>query len=271
MKECMDDASSGHIRENKKGRKTVYLCRHLIAGRSQVVQCEIDRMKPDDYDEAVKLHNRATKGLSCEIFVQTPEKDMRRLLGRGGISLGVWFDGRLICMRAIVTDGKWVDEILADMGFDADPARKTVYTDHCVVDKDFRGNNIQFLTHYEMENRIVDRYETFYTTVSPKNSFSLQNILGCNFVIVGLKELYSGNLRYILKKPLSRCIPIWTRGHLVIPIRDTKRQTTAIAEGYVGYKLIRRPRGFSVLYAPAGDNPPKGYWRNMAVSKQEEY
>jgi len=221
-------------------------------------------MTPDDFDEAVKLHYRAARGLSCDFFVPTPERDMRRLLGRGGISLGVWFDGRLISMRAIVTDGKWMDEILTEMGLETDPERKTVYTDHCIVDRDFRGNNIQFLTHYAIENRIVDRYETFYTTVSPKNNFSLQNVLGCNFVVVGIKELYGGYLRYILRKSLSHCMPIWTRGRLLIPIRDTKRQAAAIAEGYVGYKLIRRTRGFSVLYAPVGDNPPKGYWKNMA-------
>jgi len=244
--------------------KNLYLRRHLIAGRYQVVPCEIGRMTTDDYDEAVKLHSRVARGMSYEIFVPTSKRDIKRLLGKEGISVGVWFEGRLISMRAVVTGGEWMDEILADMGFDADPERKSAYTEHCIVDKEFRGNNIQFLTHYAIENIITEEFESIYTTVSPKNSFSMQNIFGCNFVIIGIKEMYGGYLRFILRKRILRCLPIWTHGHLVIPISDTKRQTAAIAEGCVGYKLIRKSRGFSVLYAPAGDNPPESYWRHMA-------
>ena len=249
---------------DNNGRKILYLSRHLIAGRSQIVPCEIGTMMPDDYEEAVKLHNRVARGMSREIFVPTSEKDIMRLLDWEGISLGVWFEDRLICMRAIVTNGEWMDEILADMGLGADPERKSVYTEHCIVDKDFRGNNTQFLTYYAIENIINDRYEAFYTTVSPKNSFSLQNVLGCNFVVVGIRMMYGGYLRYVLRKVLSRSMPIWTHGHLIIPVHDAERQAAAIADGYVGYKLIRKSRRFSVLYAPVGDNPPKGYWKNMA-------
>jgi hypothetical protein len=67
-----------------------------------------------------------------------------------------------------------------------------------------------------------------------------------------------------MKKDLARNMPIWTHGHLVVSINDIPRQRSAIADGYVGYKLIRKHRGFSVLYAAMADNPPKGYWKNMA-------
>jgi hypothetical protein len=221
-------------------------------------------MSPGDIDAAASLHRRVTKGLSREIYVPTEERDLTRLLGGDGVSLGVWFEERLICMRAVTTNGDWVNEILADMGLPEDMGNKTAYTDHCIVDKDFRGNNVQFLTHYAIENNIAGQYETFYSTVSPKNSFSLQNVLGCNFVIVGLEKLYGGYLRFIMKKDLARNMPIWTHGHLVVSINDIARQRSAIADGYVGYKLIRKHRGFSVLYAAMADNPPKGYWKNMA-------
>jgi len=247
-----------------ENKKRLYMCRHLIGGRSQIVSCEIGKMSHCDMEEAVKLHYRVTKGLSHEIFAPTPERDLRRLMTDEGISLGVWFENRLICMRAVVTAADWVNETLEHMGFSADAENRTAYTDHCIVDRDFRGNNVQFLTHYAIENNIADRYETFFTTVSPKNSFSLQNVLGCNFVIVGIKELYGGYLRFILKKNLTRSMPIWTHGHLVVPITDIKKQKAAIAERYVGYKIIRKHRGFSVLYAPMAENPPKGYWKNMA-------
>ena len=246
------------------GRKILYLFRHMIGGRSQVVPCEIGRMTGDDYDEAAKLHRRVARGMSRELFVPTKERDIMRLLQNEGISIGVWFEDRLICMRAIVTSGEWMDELLADMGLGSDTDSKSIYTEHCIVDRYFRGNNIQFITHYAIENIIEDKYDAVYTTVSPKNNFSLQNIFGCNFVVTGLRNVYGDCLRYILKKDFSRSVPIWTHGHLVLPVHDTKRQVAALGEGYVGYKLIRKSRGFSVLYAPAGENPPKGYWKNMA-------
>ena len=246
-------------------KQMLYMCRHLIAGRSQVVPCEIRRLGPGDIDEVLRLHHRVTRGLSHEIYVPTGDEDLWRLVNGEGISLGVWFEDRLICMRAVVTDADWVGEILAEMGFTPEPEHKTAYTDHCIVDRDFRGNNVQFLTHYAIENEIAAGYGTFYTTVSPKNSFSMQNILGCNFVAVGLKKLYGGYMRFIMRKDLAHNMPLWTHGHLIIPISDAGRQLAALSEGYVGYKLIRKHRGFSVLYAPMADNPPKGYWRNMAT------
>jgi Ca2+/Na+ antiporter len=117
------------------------------------------------------------------------------------------------------------------------------------------------LTHYTIENSIADKFSAIFTTVSPKNSFSLQNVLGCKFVIIGIEALYGGYTRYILRKNFAVSTPIWTNGHLVIPLSDLKRQKEVIADGYVGYKIIRRNRGFSVLYAPIAEKPPKGYWK----------
>ncbi|MDR2780199.1 MAG: hypothetical protein LBB28_03655 [Synergistaceae bacterium] len=246
---------------------SLYMYRRLIGGRAQIVPCKTSFMTSGDIEEAVKLHRRVTSGLSPEIFAPTGERDIERLVGGDGVSFGVWFEKRLICMRAVIVDGDWVNETLAHMGLGEDEQNRTVYTDHCIVDREFRGNNVQFLTHYAIEQKIAGRYDVFFTTVSPKNSFSLQNILGCNFVIVGIKKLYGGYLRYVMRKKLSTGLPIWTHGHLVIPISDIARQQEAIADGCVGYKMIRKHRGFSVLYAPMAERSPKGYWKNMAVGK----
>jgi hypothetical protein len=251
--------------EMERNGSFFYIYRRLIGGRAQIVPCKTAFMTSCDTEEAVKLHYRVTRGLSPEIFAPTSERDIERLVGGDGVSFGVWFEKRLICMRAVIIDSDWVNDTLGHMGFGADERNRTAYTDHCIVDKEFRGNNVQFLTHYAIEQKIADRYDVFFTTVSPKNSFSLQNVLGCNFVIVGIEKLYGGYLRYVMRKKLSLGLPVWTHGHLVIPISDIARQKEAIADGCVGYKMIRKHRGFSVLYAPIGERPPKGYWKNMAV------
>jgi hypothetical protein len=224
-------------------------------------------MSPGDIDEVLKLHDRVTRGLSPEIYVPTSPADLERLVGSDGVSVGVWSKEKLICMRAVMTDSLWVNETLEKMGLPADETGRSVYTDHCIVDKEFRGNNVQFLTHYAVEHHIGDRCGTFFTTVSPKNTFSLANILGCGFVVIGLKELYGGYMRYIMRKKLDRCMPIWTHGHLVIPVSDINKQKEAIADGMVGYKMIRKTGGHSMLYAPMAEHPPHGYWKNIADGK----
>jgi hypothetical protein len=252
--------------DGKRG-SPLFMYRHLIGGRSLVSQCRLDVMTRGDMDEAVKLHDRVTRGLSPEIFVPTGPSDLERLVVGEGVSVGVWSEEKLICMRAVMTGAPWVNETLEKMGLPPDETGRTAYTDHCIVDREFRGNNVQFLTHYAIEHRISDERGVFFTTVSPKNTFSLANILGCGFVAIDMKELYGGYMRYIMRKQLERVMPIWTHGHLVIPVSDVKRQKEAIAEGMVGYKMIRKNRGHSMLYAPIAEHPPRGYWKNIADGK----
>lgn len=241
---------------DSNGRR-IFLYRHTRNGRSQVVPCTVSFMTMSDLPEAERLHYDATNGLSREIFMPTPTEDLVRLLGDEGFSLGVWFEGKLISMRSVVTGKEWMDETLEKMGFQASESNRTAFTDHCIVDREFRGNDVQFLTHYWIEDRIAEQFDSILTTVAPRNIFSLQNILACNFLIVGLKEMYGGHLRYIMSKHFSADVPIWTNGHLVIPITDVERQQRVVAANYVGYKSIRKHRGFSILYAPVGTEPPQ--------------
>lgn len=238
-------------------RKTLYLYRHTYSGRSEVVRCMTSLMTPEDIDEAEKFHRRITRGLSRDIFVPTGKPDLDRLLGDEGIALGIWFEKKLICMRAIVTGEDWMNEILIKMGHEPDDDNKTAFTEHCIVDREFRGNNMQFLTHYRLENYLAERFDRILTTVAPVNVFSLDNIFACNFVVTGLKELYGGHLRYIMEKDYVSAVPIWTHGHLVIPRSNVEMQQQVLAQGYVGYKMIRKNRGFSILYAPSSQEKPR--------------
>jgi hypothetical protein len=247
-------------------KKDISLYRHMIGGRSQVVKCRIGLMGSSDLEEAIKLHCRVTRGLSREIYVPTTDGELENILNGEGVSLGVWFEDRLICMRAVITDPDSVGGILEHMGFDPAQHGRAAYTDHCIVDKDFRGNNVQFLTHYAIENQISGKFDVILTTVSPKNMFSLHNILACNFVIIGLKTLYGGYTRYIMRKNFRDGASLWTNGHLIVPSSDLARQREVLADGYVGYKCIRKHSEFSILYAPMSKEPPAGYWRKSTLT-----
>ena len=239
-------------------RRTLFLYRHTHNGRSEIVPCMMSLMVRDDIDEADRLHRRVTRGLSREIFAPTDREDLERLIGNEGIALGIWYNKKLICMRAIVTGEAWMNELLIKMGYEPDDDHRTAFTEHCIVDREFRGNNMQFLTHYHLENQLAEQFDKVLTTVAPSNIFSLENIFACNFVVTGLKELYGGHLRYIMEKNFVSGAPMWTHGHLVIPRSNVEMQRQILAQNYVGYKAIRKNRGFSILYAPASHESPKG-------------
>ena len=88
--------------------------------------------------------------------------------------------------------------------------------------------------------------------MSPKNIFSLQNVLACGYYVIAIEWTYGGFLRFVLKKEFYPAYPLWTHGHLRIPIREIKKQQEAISRGNAGYKIVRGPRGFIMLYGRVG-------------------
>ena len=233
----------------------VFVRRHKPDGSMKVVPCVMSLLSPDDAEEAVRLHDEVAHGLSMDIFVPSPPDEIKRYLGPEGLAVGIKHDGRLICLRTAITGSEWARYTAEGMGLPAEEAEGAACTGFCVVHKEFRGNNVQFLSQYYAENIIAASCEKILTTVSPYNIFSLQNVLNCNYRIVALNEIYGGHLRYVLKKEFRPEFPLWTHWHMQIPIRDFERQRRALAAGAVGYKLVRKPSGMHVLYAGAGNSP----------------
>lgn len=233
----------------------LYLHRHIHGRRSQLVPCRITTMTRRNAAEAVNLHNRVANGLSRKIYIPSDDETIVRYLGDDGVAVGVWFEDKLICLRTAQTGSDWVSGSLREIEVDPAISAKPAMTGFCVVDSEFRGNNIQFFSYYMLENMIADEFESLFSTVAPINIFSLQNILACNFYIVGIGSFYGGNLRYVVRKRFGTAPPLMTRKKRVLPIRNTEQQKKLISDGFVGYKIMRRPSGFSILYAPVGPVP----------------
>lgn len=231
--------------------RKIFIRRHSAEGASQIAECELCRLGPEDIEEMAALHNGVAKGLSRDIFAASTYEELERFLSDEGLSIGIRHKGKLVTARTIKMGRAWTDEALEAYEIKLDEDERPAVTGFCVVDWEFRGNNVQYLTQYLVEDIVAETHTSLITTVSPKNIFSLDNILTCNFRIVGIKEVYGGYLRFILKKDFRpSLLPIWTHGHLQIPIRDKSAQMKAIAEGYAGYKLVRKHKsGFHILYA----------------------
>lgn len=238
------------------GEHSIFLQRHSYSGKTHVVPCTVSLLKPEDAEQSICLHNRVASGLGKDIFIPSEESAIRRCLSKDGITIGVWYQDRLVCSRTVITDKDWVNEVLSALGEQTDPSGSTAMTDYMVVDKEFRGNNVQFLTYFLSETLLSINKTRIVSTVAPKNIFSLQNILRCGFYITGLKQAYGGNIRYVMEKRLAGALPIWTNWHNTIGIRNFEEQNRVLSEGNVGYKLVRKMAGFAVLYAPMRESQP---------------
>lgn len=239
---------------DKNGSFKIFIRRHNADGSAKLEECRVYRLRAEETNEAAALHDKVAKGVSGKIFVPSPYSEIKRFLGEDGLAVGIRSGDDLIALRTLRLDQEWADEALQEYGLHLDPEEAPAVTGFCVVDRAFRGNNVQYLTQYLVEDAVAGRHTSIVTTVSPCNIFSLNNVLVCNFRIVGIKEVYGGYLRFIMKKDFRpSLVPIWTHGHRQIGIRDTDAQLKAINEGFVGYKLVRKhTEGFHILYAKAG-------------------
>ncbi len=236
----------------KAVKMQLFVERSMPDGRALTVPCTIEVLSKKDEGISIKLHNEVAHGLSRDIFVASSEDDLKRFVSEEGLSVGVRYENRLICLRTLVTSPKWVKESLKDFNIATEIYTNSAVTGFCVVDKEFRGNNIQFLSQFYAENIVSRNYDSVITTVSPKNIFSLQNVLACGYYIIAIKWIYGGFLRFVLKKEFYPAYPLRTRKNLKIPIREIEKQMEVISKGYVGYKIIRGPRGFIILYGRVG-------------------
>lgn len=245
------------LKDSTKDGRDIYIRRHLSNGSVALCRCHISTLGPEDYDAAVRLHDEVAHGLSQEIYCPSSHEELRRYLSDDGLAIGVWNEEKLVSLRTIKMDDDWARYTCETFGVECLPEERPATTGFCVVDREFRGNNVQFLTQYLAEGRVSEEHTSLITTVAPKNIFSLDNVLKCNFRIIGLKKVYGGFLRFVLMKAFRPGLtPLWTHGHLQIPIRDKKRQLDALANGFCGYRLIRKPSGFHILYAKVSETEP---------------
>lgn len=233
----------------------IFVRKHNADGSTAVVPCTMSVLTPEDGEDSVRLHDEVAHGLSREIFAASPKAEVHRFLSDEGLGVGIKHNGALISLRTVRTGESWVREFIVQTGLPPEEASGAAVTGFCVVDRAFRGNNVQFLSQYYTESLLSRCFNSVYTTVSPMNIFSLDNVLNCNYRIIAIKEVYGGCLRYVLRKEFYPEFPLWTRWHLQIPIRELEAQRAALASGHVGYKMVRKLSGIHILYAKAGAEP----------------
>ncbi len=224
-----------------------FFLQQKMQGKLVNVLCTMRMLRRDDVKEAVDFHRRITDEIGDSSFFAEDNTLKESVLGEGA-AVGVYVHHELVALRSISYEKSFVDDAMKDLGFDESERPHMAVMDFCVTNPAFRGNNLQYITYIFMENILYPSRYHLQSTVSPKNVFSLNNILKCGFYCVGFTEKYGGHSRFVFYKNLRRPSRIVTRGHKEILLRDYRHHPTVIAEGYVGYKVKHKADGMVMLY-----------------------
>ncbi|MDR1379289.1 MAG: hypothetical protein LBJ36_09615 [Synergistaceae bacterium] len=184
-----------------------------------------------------------------ELFVPGTDGDFLYILEGGGVVIGVQEkSGRIICMRTMLFQPRGDENPNEDVNLLPHQLKRMAFIDYCIVHRDYRGNNLQFLTYFYLENSLWEDYDYLYTTVSPRNVFSLRNVMNCGFYAFQLKERYGGHMRYLLRKDLKHSPSIRMKRHESASLRDYPVQQRIMNSGKVGYRLVHHVSGLRMLF-----------------------
>ncbi len=229
-------------------------------GLIRPVLCTMRMLQQGDASEALAFHRRITEEIGDAGFFAEENTIEESINGQGAVA-GVFAEGRLIALRAVSYVDEYVDDAMADLGLDQAEKRHLAVMDFCITDSAFRGNSIQFFTYLFMETILYPHRYHLYTTVSPKNIFSLTNVLKSGFSAVEFKYKYGGHPRFVLYKNLRKPLVVQTRGHREILLRSYDYHPRVLGDGYVGYKVKHKSTGMAMLYGrpmveEAGEDRP---------------
>ncbi|HCL80177.1 MAG TPA: hypothetical protein DIC53_09455 [Synergistaceae bacterium] len=218
-------------------------------GRGYVasILCNMRTLTKDDIGTAVEFHKRITDEIGDADFFAEDNTLVDSIKGAGAV-VGIFAEDRLIALRSISYTDEFVDDAIEDLKLEDTERTHVAVMDFCVTDSEYRGNNLQFVSYIFMENILYPYRYHLHTTVSPKNVFSLNNILKCGFFTVGFKQKYGGHARFVLYKNLRYPTCVETKGHKEVLLRNYAYHPTVLDDGYVGYKVKHKAHGMAMLY-----------------------
>jgi hypothetical protein len=131
---------------------------------------------------------------------------IRAVLGEKGLTLGLMVRGKMVGFICFYFPGDDMENLGRDAGLSDQELANVVHWERCLIDPEFRGNNMQFRLGELLVSAAKDldrKYRYMCATVSPKNYPSLHQLFEQqNMVAVKLKIKYGNLWRYIYTKVL---------------------------------------------------------------------
>lgn len=217
---------------------------------------EILMLDDSRLDDVMKLQDLIYASIpDKEIFATDTKEDYLKDMAQGGFVLGVYVDKRLVSYRYVSFPGLTEKNLGLDLGMDPEALLHSANLETTVVHPDFRGNKLQKLTLDHAVEIIKERgYYHLFSTVSPKNIFSLANVMSADLKVKALKKKYGkmpdnsdGKWRFILHRDLKEEICMEYGNLISLSLNDLNSQVNALKGGYIGHKVDKMDR--KIVYA----------------------
>jgi len=165
---------------------------------------------------------------------------LKELLSKKDFAIGAVIDEDLIAFGIIHIPGLEQGNLGLDIGMSKEDLNKVAHIQFIFVHPRYWGHSFQ----NKLIKHILDLVEHIgcchvLCTVSPKNYYSLHNVLQSGFLIREMKEKYGGLLRYILYKNMFIVShPAW-QDIATIKSSDIEGQKRLLGEGFQGFDVSK--------------------------------
>ena len=177
---------------------------HKIGGRAvtEPVAMQLHRCTRVDAPAVYALQNEVRAAMPHpEQFVPDTLENITAYL-QDDLCIGAWCGSRLGGYLIVRFCGESEHNYAAFMDIPRAEWAHWANADSAVVHADFRGNGLQRKMLEAALPLFPERITHIGATVSPENSYSLNNALASGFTIVTRREMYGGYDRYLLAKEL---------------------------------------------------------------------
>lgn len=202
----------------------------------------------NDLNDIERLQKKVYNHLDVkEILVMDSLETMEEDLKNGGMVIGaVNGSGQLIAYRFISFPGFGEHNLGRDIGFKQNQLIKSAHLETTVVDPSYRGNGLQGETLKVAIPLIQEQgFDQLLCTVSPKNPYSLYNIMSNGLNIRALKLKYpdeeapKGKWRFILHRDLAS----GQNGNILekyhVEMSNFLKQRHLLDLGFIGNRLVK--------------------------------
>lgn len=167
-----------------------------------ISEFEFRRLEAKDVDSVMALQDTVYDELADKNLLRKNTREMFALcIDEPNISIGVYHNNMMIAV-GIMVDARGTDEDLG-IGLEKYTVDKNANMKNIMVISQYRGNGLQGILMRRLEQLAVERgYTDLCASISPQNSFSLNNALALGYKVDHLATKYGGLERAIVVKKL---------------------------------------------------------------------
>lgn len=175
---------------------------HQVCGQPVRQPVTLRRCRPGEEEKLFALQNEVHAGMPHpEQFVPDTLEHLGAYL-RDDLCVGAWQGERLGAYLILRYCGMSDENYASFLGVLREQWPQWANADSAVVHPDWRGNSLQRRLLEAALPLLRPEIRALGATISPDNSYSLNNALAEGFEVVCRREMYGGYDRYLLRKYL---------------------------------------------------------------------